>query len=42
MKKILVKPNKKADSLKKINLFNAPRPSNENCDCCTNGICGKK
>ena len=43
MKKTLIKPNKKADSLKKINLFNAPRPNNENCNCCpTNvGICKK-
>ena len=38
MKKTLIKPNKKVDSLKKINLFNAPRPNNENCDCCSNGV----
>lgn len=43
MKKKLVKPNKKAEQLKKPFLFGTTRPNdNENCDCCTNLFCGKK
>lgn len=40
MKRKLKKPDKRTKDLNKPFLFNAPKPTNENCDCCnTNGIC---
>lgn len=39
MKKKLVKPSKKKEVLKKAFLFNTPKPTNENCNCCTNPGC---
>lgn len=45
MKRKLKKPDKRTKDLNKPFLFNAPKPTNENCDCCgdtnVNVICPK-